>query len=256
MPRFAANISTMFGEWNFPDRIEAAADAGFAAVECQWPYEFNARKLAQALSRHGISMVLINAPAGDMLSGDRGLAAIPGREAECRDGVEQALRYCRELGCSQVHLLSGCPPADISAADCRSALIENARYAAELFAPHNAQVLLEPINSYDLSGYFLSRVSEVVSIIEQIGRANVGLQFDVYHAYRMSDDPYEALPKYKDQIKHIQISGFPGRHEPDVGDIDYPPLFKAIDAMGYAGWVGCEYTPQTTTAEGLGWFSR
>lgn len=256
MPRFAANISTMFGEWDFPDRIRAAADAGFSAVECQWPYEFDAEKLAQALSRNSTPMVLINAPAGDVSSGDRGLAAMPGRQAECRDGIEQALRYCQELGCFQVHLLSGCPPAGQSADDCRSVLIENARYAADLFAPHNVQVLLEPINTHDLPGYFLNRVSEVVLIIEEIERANIGLQFDVYHAYRMGDDPYEALLKYQNKIDHIQISGFPGRHEPDVGEIDYPPLFEAIDVMGYAGWVGCEYIPQTTTAEGLGWFSR
>lgn len=246
----------MFGEWEFLDRVGAAADAGFTAVECQWPYEFNAGKLAKSLSRYDIPMVLVNAPAGDMTSGDRGLAAVSGREAECRDGVERALRYCQELGCLQVHLLSGCPPADQSVDACRSVLIENARYATDLFAPYDVQVLLEAINTHDLPGYFLGHVSAAVSIIEQVDRANIGLQFDLYHAYRMEEDICQTLSKYRDRIAHMQISGFPGRHEPDVGEIDYPPLFEAIDALGYAGWVGCEYAPQTTTDEGLGWFSR
>lgn len=261
MPRFAANISTMFREREFLDRIGAAADAGFEAVECQWPYDVPAPRIARELSRHGISMVLINAPAGnpnfgDMPSGDVGTAAIPGREIECRAGVDLALRYCQDLGCSQVHLLSGCPPAGHAAADCRSALIENVRYAADLFRPHDVQVLLEPINNIDVPGYFLSRAPDVLSVIEQAERENTGLQFDFYHACRMGDELQETLLKFREAIVHIQISGSPGRHEPDVGDIDYPPLFKAIDGMGYAGWVGCEYTPKAATLEGLGWLNR
>jgi hydroxypyruvate isomerase len=139
-----------------------------------------------------------------------------------------------------VNLLSGCAPADQSVNVCRSVLIENARYATDLFAPHGAQILLEAINTHDLPGYFLSHVSAAVSIIEQVDHMNINLQFDLYHAYRMGNDLYQTLSKYKDYIAHMQISGFPGRYEPDVREIDYLPLFDAIDALGYAGWVGCE----------------
>ncbi|NQV44051.1 MAG: TIM barrel protein [Rhodospirillales bacterium] len=253
MPRFAANISTMFGEWDFLDRIAAAADVGFNAVECQWPYDYDARKLSRALSRHGIPMVLINAPAGDGSLGEIGLAAIPGRETECREGIEHALRYCLDMGCHQVHMLSGRPDANHSLDDCRSALIDNTRYVADLFARHDINVLLEPINTLDVPGYLLNRAGEAVSLIRQIDRINVCLQFDLYHAYRMKDDPLDTLMAYREYISHMQISGFPGRHEPDEGEINYPSIFESIDAVDYVGWIGCEYTPRTKTVDGLGW---
>jgi len=243
----------MFGEWDFPDRIAAAADVGFNAVECQWPYDYDTRKLSCALSRHGLPMVMINAPAGDGSLGEVGLAAIPGREAECREGIDRALRYCLDVGCHQVHLLSGSPDANHSLEDCCSTLIDNTRYGADLFAQHDINVLLEPINTLDVPGYFLNRAGEAVSLIRQIDRINVGLQFDLYHAYRMKDDPLDTLMAYRDYISHMQISGFPGRHEPDEGEISYPSIFETIDVVGYAGWIGCEYTPRAGTVDGLGW---
>lgn len=255
MPKLAANISTMFGEWEFPDRIAAAADAGFSAVECQWPYEYKAEKIARELSRHGLNMVLVNAPAGDWASGDVGLAALPGRETACREGIGLALAYCLELGCPQVHLLSGRHSSEYSEGECRKTMITNARFAAELLEPHGIKILFEPINTFDIPYYFNNRTGDVVSLIEETDRQNVGLQYDLYHAYRMGEDLYAALHQHNEIITHIQISGSPGRHEPDVGGIDYPPLLQVLDDMEYDGWVGCEYKPLNGTIEGLGWAS-
>lgn len=253
MPQLAANISTMFREWAFVDRIQAAADVGFQAVECQFPYDHTVDDLANALHDAGLSIVLLNTPGGGEETGGLGLGAVPDQVSACRDGIQQALDYCRALNCRQVHLMAGIRSDDILEADSLAVLVENTRYAADLFAPHNIQVLLEPINNHDISGYSLNRIETAVVLIGDIGRENVGLQFDVYHTVRMGDDPGSLLLQYREQIRHIQISGCPGRHEPDVGDIDYPPLFATMDEMGYAGWVGCEYTPQRGTLAGLDW---
>jgi len=243
----------MFREWSFCDRIGAAADAGFTAVECQWPYEVSASKLSQALYRYDIPMVLINAPVGSDAVGAFGIASIPGRETECREGIALALQYSKELRCDQVHLLSGCAPSHHGTEACRSALIENARYAADIFKPQGTKVLLEPINTCDVPGYFLNRTSGAISVIEAVNRENIGLQLDIYHSHRMDDDPRSALMNHGSTIAHVQISGFPGRHEPDEGEIDYPPLFELIDASEFRGWIGCEYVPKTGTVEGLKW---
>lgn len=253
MPRLAANISTMFREWAFVDRIQAAADVGFQAVECQFPYDETAGDLTNALKDAGIPMVLLNTPGGGEKTGGVGLGALPDQISACRDGIRQALDYCSALNCTQVHLMAGIRPEDAPEEDCLAVLIENSRYAADLFAPHGVQVLLEPINNHDIPGYSLNRIETAVSLIDEIDRVNVGLQFDVYHTVRMGDEPAALLMQHREQIHHIQVSGSPGRHEPDVGEIDYPPLFAAMDQMGYAGWVGCEYTPQRGTLAGLEW---
>jgi len=242
----------MFQEWEFLDRVKAAADAGFRAVECQFPYESDPDSLATVLSAANIPMVLINTPGGGVETGSVGLAAIPGQERACHAGIELALTYCRAVGCDQVHLMAGIV-AGKSHDDCRKTFVANACHAADVFAPHGVRVLLEPINTIDKPGYFLARNAEAVSVLTEIRRANAGLQFDFYHAVRMGEEPAECLSKYAPWISHVQISGCPGRHEPDVGEIDYPLLFEAMDKMKYAGWVGCEYTPASSTLQGLGW---
>ncbi len=251
MPNLAANLSTMFGEWSFLDRIGAAADAGFAAVECQFPYEEPSDKIAARLSRCNLEMILINTPASN--EDGMGLIAVPGRQEDCRAGLQKALEYCRELDVNLVHVMSGCPSFEHSTDACRRVLKENVRYAADLFAPYGITALLEPINTFDVPGYYLSRSIDAVALLDDVGRENVALQFDLYHAYRMGESLEESLRTFSDNIAHIQISGHPGRHEPDIGEIDYPPLLELIDVIGYDGWVGCEYKPKSGTLEGLGW---
>lgn len=253
MPRFAASLSTMFAEWEFLDRFRAAREAGFRAVECQDPYPWAADAVAEQLSATGLDMVLINTPAGDCEAGDHGLAAIPGVEGAFRRAFETALDYARPLACPWIHVLAGVVPDAIARETAIRTYVDNVGWAARAAAADGRGVLIEPINTVDLPGYFLSRTRDARELLERIGADNVFLQFDVYHAHRMGERAADAIPANLDAIRHVQVSGAPGRHEPVAGEIDYPALFRRLDEIGYGAWIGCEYRPRAGTLEGLGW---
>lgn len=253
MVKLAANLSMMFNELPFLDRFAAAADAGFRAVEFLFPYEEPAPRVAAALRRNGLEIALFNMPAGDWAGGERGIGALPGREEECRRGAALALEYARELGCRRLHLMAGIT-AGHDADACRDALIRNVRHAADLVADDGIAILLEPINTrVDMPGYFYSTSSAGTAIIEAAGRANVRLQYDVYHMQIMEGDLARSIERLMPRIGHIQIADNPGRGEPGTGEINYPWLLRHVEALGYDGFVGCEYRPVGGTVEGLGW---
>jgi hydroxypyruvate isomerase len=266
MPRFAANLHYLFTEVPFLDRFEAAARCGFRAVEFQVPYDHPGRDLRARLDAHGLSMVLFDAPMGDWNAGERGLAAVPGREAQFRTSLPRVVEYADALGCDLVHVMAGVvgPGADYTQAE--AVYVENLRYAAAFLARHGVRVVIEPINrklgvvqggaSYTtegMHGYFLNHSEHARRIIERVGSENLFLHLDVYHMQMLEGHLAETLTANIDLLRHVQIAGVPGRHEPDVGEIHYPYLFARLDELGYAGWVGCEYRPFAVTEAGLGW---
>ncbi len=253
MPKFAANLSLMFTEVPFLERFEAAAGAGFGAVEFLFPYDFGTDDIASRLTAHGLRNVLFNLPPGDWAAGERGIAALPGRQAEFRQGVADALRYAAALGTPNLHAMAGLVPAGADRAACRAAYVENLRYAAAECARHGITLLIEPINQRDMPGYFLSYQDEAHAIRAEVGAPNLKVQMDLYHAQIMEGDLAVKLKKYLPHIGHIQIAGVPERHEPDTGEVNYPYLFRLLDELGYDGWLGCEYRPAQGTVEGLGW---
>jgi hydroxypyruvate isomerase len=251
MPRLAANLSFLYTEYDFLDRFAAAAEDGFRGVECLFPYEHPAAQLAERLRAGGLEAVLINCPPGQ--PGERGLAALPGREDECRAGIEQALAYAQVLGCPRVHLLSGVAPAGADRDALRETLLGNLRYAAACAAEAGVTVTLEPINTRDIPAYVLNTQAEAVSLIEAVGSAHVGLQMDLYHCQIVEGDLTARLRRYFPYIRHMQIAGVPERQEPDAGELNLHYLFDLLDGLGYPGWVGCEYRPRAGTRAGLGW---
>jgi 2-dehydrotetronate isomerase len=256
MPRFAANISTMFTDRPFAERIQAAAEAGFKAVECQFPYEVEAGDLEARLDRAGVDMVLLNTPAGDFGAGERGLAGLPGREAEFRAGLDRALEYASRLGCPQIHVMAGVRPDGISRDACLAVYTANLRIAADTCGSAGKVALIEPINTRDIPGYLLNTPGEGAALIAEIGADSLRLQFDFYHAQIMTGDLARSFERHLPLIGHVQIAGVPERHEPDTGEVNYPYLFDLMDRLGYAGWVGCEYFPAGSAEEGLGWAFR
>jgi 2-dehydrotetronate isomerase len=256
MPRFAANISTMFTDRFFAERIQAAADAGFKAVECQFPYEVEAGELEARLDRAGLDLVLLNTPPGDFAAGERGLAGLPGREAEFRAGLDRALEYASRLGCPQIHIMAGIPPQGVAKEACLETYRANLRVAADACGRAGKRALIEPINSRDIPGYLLNTSDEGAALVADVGADGLGLQFDLYHVQIMTDDLARSFERHLPIIGHVQIAGVPERHEPDVGEINYPYLFELMDRLGYAGWVGCEYFPAGKTEDGLGWAYR
>lgn len=254
MPRFAANLSMLFTDVDFLQRFERAAAAGFKAVEYLFPYAWDKDDLAQRLQRHGLQQALFNMPPGDWNAGERGLAALRGREGEFREGVDKAIEYARRLNCPRLHAMAGCLDADASEADAQTVYVENLKYAAKACREHDITVLIEPINTHDMPGYFLSRSGQAQRIVEAVGADNLKIQYDCYHMQIMEGNLAATMEPMLDQIGHIQIAGVPGRHEPDVGEIYYPYLFERLDEWGYDGWIGCEYRPKGTTEAGLGWF--
>ncbi|CAG2129567.1 2-oxo-tetronate isomerase [Cupriavidus plantarum] len=253
MPRFAANLSMMYNEHGFLDRFAAAAADGFQAVEYLFPFEHAASEIRKRLDDNGLVQALFNAPPGDWAAGERGTAALPGREAEFREGFVKALEYASVIGNDRVHVMAGIVPADADAARCRAVYLENLAYAAASAAAHGITVLMEPINTRDMPGYFLSRQDDAHTIRQQVGAANLLVQFDCYHCQIMEGDLAVKLKRDFAGIGHIQIAGVPERHEPDLGELNYPYLFDVIDGLGYAGWIGCEYRPRAGTSAGLGW---
>ena len=256
MPRFAANLSFLYTELPFLDRFAAAAHDGFAAVEFGFGYDFAAKDIAAHLSAHGLMQVLINAPPGDLAKGDRGLAALPGREHEFAASVVTALRYAQTLACPRVHILAGVLPEGADGerrARHRSTFVRNLRFAAREAEEQGVELMIEPINPRDVPGYFLTRQADAHAIREETGAANLKVQMDLYHAQIVEGDLSEKLRHWLQHIGHIQIAGVPGRHEPDVGEINYRYLFALLDELDYRGWVGCEYRPLAGTSAGLGW---
>lgn len=253
MPRLAANLNYLFTEVDLLDRFGAAAEAGFRGVEYQFPYAYDRHDIAGRLREFGLEMVLINLPAGDPRAGDAGIACDPTRVEEYREGVAEGIEFARTLGCPQLNCLAGIAPAGIEAGRLRETLIENLRFAAERFARAGLRLLIEPINTRDRPGFYLSRPGQAVEIIEAVGADNLFLQFDVYHAQIMQGDIVKSFQIYRDRIAHVQIADNPGRHEPGTGELNFPFILDAIDRAGYEGWVSCEYAPSSTTAASLGW---
>jgi hydroxypyruvate isomerase len=250
----------LWPERPFLDRFEAAARAGFKAVEFLFPYEHPSEVIAERLRRHGLQLVLHNLPPGDWAAGERGLACIPGREAEFRDGVALAARYARVLGTPRWHCMAGIRPPGVPEDEARATWIANLRHAAAEARKLGIVVLVEPINTYDMPGYFVSRPRQAVALIDAVGADHVLLQYDIYHAQRMEGELANTLAALLPRIGHLQLADTPGRHEPGTGEINYRFLFEHIDRLGYSGWIGCEYRPLDETAggtdRGLDWLRQ
>jgi len=253
MPKFAANLTMLFNELPFMQRFEAAAKAGFKAVEYLFPYAYDRKELAAALRDNGLVQVLHNLPAGDWDGGERGIACHPGRVSEFREGVGRAIEYATALNCPKVNCLLGKLPAGVTAADARKVVVDNLRFAAKELQNAGIRLLIEPINTFDIPGFYLNRTDQALSILDEVGSSNLLVQYDIYHAQRMEGELGNTLSKHITRIGHIQLADNPGRGEPGTGEINYPWLFKHIDSIGYDGWIGCEYKPRGTTVEGLGW---
>jgi hydroxypyruvate isomerase len=253
MPRFAANLTMLFTELPFMQRFEAAAQAGFEAVEYLFPYPYDKKELAAALRANGLAQVLHNLPAGDWDAGERGIGCHPDRQSEFREGVTRAIDYATALGCPQVNCLLGKLPAGVTAADARRTVVDNLRFAAKSLGEAGIRLLIEPINRFDIPGFYLTHTEQALGLLDEVGSPNLFVQYDIYHAQRMEGELGNTLSKNLARIGHIQLADNPGRGEPGTGEINYPWLFKHIDAIGYTGWIGCEYKPRGTTAEGLGW---
>lgn len=254
MPRFAANISTLFTELPFLERPAAAKAAGFKAVEFQFPYSVRAEELAARLERDGLRAVLFNAPVGNAAAGDRGLAAQPGREAEFMASIDTALGYARALSARQIHVLAGLGAGDRTAQE--ETYVANLQRAADRAAPAGVTLLIEPLNARDNPGYFLDTTGAAIAILDRVARPNLALQFDFYHCQISEGDLARRAEALFGRYTHVQIANVPGRHEPDCGEINYPFLFDWLDRLGYEGWVGCEYRPKSGTLAGLGWARR
>ena len=253
MPKLAANLSMMFNEVEFLARFAAAAKAGFTGVEYLFPYEYDKERLAEELHSNNLVQVLHNLPAGDWDAGERGIACHPDRVAEFQDGVAEAIEYASALGCRQVNCLAGIVPEGAGADRTHQTFVSNLKFAAQKLDEAGIRLLVEPINTRDIPGFYLHNTSQALSFIAEVGSANLMLQYDVYHMQIMEGDLTQTIQANLDIIRHIQIADNPGRNEPGTGEINYPFLFDSLDRVGYQGWVGCEYRPLTTTAEGLGW---
>ena len=255
MPRFSANLSLLFTERPLVERFAAARDAGFDAVEIQFPDAELAERLGECLRESGLPLVLHNLPAGDWAAGERGLAALPGREAEFRDGVARAIDTAGALGCPQLNCLAGLLPAGRERARVLDILCENLAFAADALGRAGLRLLIEPINDRDVPGFLLNRLDEAAAVIDMVGADNLFLQADLYHMARMGEDLPESLARHTSRIAHVQIADAPGRHEPGTGHLDFPALLTELERLGYDGFVGCEYIPAAVTETGLGWMA-
>ena len=256
MPRFAANLTMLFTEQPFLERFGAAARAGFRAVEFLFPYEHEPQEIRRQLDEHRLLLVLHNLPAGNWAAGERGIACHPDRVADFRDGVGLALRYAQRLGVSQLNCLAGKRPKGVSEQQAHDTLVANLRYAAPRLRDADLKLLLEPINPYDIPGFFVTRTQQALDLLDEAGGDNLYLQYDLYHAQRTEGELAATLARHLPRITHVQLADNPGRHEPGTGEIHWPFLFEHLDRIGYGGWIGCEYKPATTTEAGLDWLRR
>lgn len=253
MPKFAANLSLMFTELDFLDRFAAARANGFDAVEFLFPYAYPAADLSARLASSELELVLHNLPPGDWDAGDRGMACDPERVDEFRHSVDLALAYAIALGVRQLHCMAGLLPAGVAPELAHATYVENLRFTAARLHEHGRLLLIEPINTVDMPGYFLTGSAQAAATIAECKADNIFLQYDMYHMQRMEGDLAAGLRKHLPLIRHMQLADVPGRHEPGTGTIDYRALFALIDELGYDGWIGCEYRPLGETAAGLGW---
>ena len=256
MPRFAANLSMLFTEVPFLDRFERAARAGFEAVEFLFPYAHTVDEVVDRVQSNRLEVVLHNLPAGDWDAGERGIACLPDRIDEFRQGVSKAIRYATALGTKQVNCLAGKVPLGASDELLRKTFVANLDYAAAELKKAGLRLLIEPINTYDIPGFYLSRTAQALAIIDEVGSDNLFLQYDIYHAQRTEGELAATLQKHLARIAHVQLADNPGRNEPGSGEINYGFLFAHLDRIGYEGWVGCEYKPANGTEAGLGWLER
>jgi hydroxypyruvate isomerase len=254
MVRFAANLSMMFNEVPFLERFDAAAAAGFQAVEFLFPYDYPAEVIEQKLRENRLENVLFNMPPGNWAAGERGIGCIPGREEEFRAGVDKALAYAERLGTPRLHALAGVAPAGADRSSLRATFIANLRYAAGKLAARGITLLIEAINTRDIPGFFLNTQAESYAILTEINAPNLKMQMDLYHMQVVEGDLAMKLRQYATHCGHIQIAGVPARQEPDTGEVNYRYLYGVLDEIGYAGWIGCEYRPAGKTVDGLGWF--
>ena len=256
MPQFAANLTMLFNEVPFIERFDLAGKAGFKAVEFLFPYAFSAEELKSRLSKNQLQLVLHNLPAGDWDAGERGIACHPNRVDEFRAGVTKAIEYAKILGVGQLNCLAGKVPEGVKLETVRATFVENLRYAASELKKANLRLLIEPINTFDIPGFYLSRTAQAIEIMDEVGADNLYLQYDIYHAQRMEGELAHSIQKYLSRIAHIQLADNPGRNEPGTGEINYRYLFSFLDRIGYKGWIGCEYKPASTTEAGLGWINE
>lgn len=256
MPRFAANLTMLFNEVPFLDRFERAARAGFEAVEFLFPYAYPVAEIKSRLVANKLQLVLHNLPAGDWDGGERGIACLPDRIDEFRASVALAISYGTTLGVPQINCLAGKTPAGVSDEAVRKTFVENLRFAAAALKEAGIKLLIEPINFYDIPGFYLNRSAQALALIDEVGSDNLFLQYDIYHAQRMEGELIATMTKQLARIAHIQLADNPGRNEPGTGEINYERVFAALDAIGYPGWIGCEYKPATSTEAGLGWLAR
>jgi len=256
MPKFAANLTMLFNEVPFLERFERAHHAGFHAVEFLFPYAYSATEIRQLLDQYKLNLVLHNLPAGNWDSGERGIACLPDRKQEFRESVSMAIEYAKALKVKQLNCLAGKAPVDANHKELHQTFVENLTYAAAEFESANLNLLIEPINTFDIPGFFLNTTKQANEILAEVGAKNLYIQYDIYHAQRMEGELAATIEKYFAKIAHIQIADNPGRNEPGTGEINYSFLFKLLDRLGYEGWIGCEYKPANTTEAGLGWIDQ
>ena len=253
MPKFTANLTMLFNEVDFLDRFKAAKDAGFKGVEYLFPYPYPKEDLAERLEANGLTQVLHNLPAGDWAKGERGIACLPDRVGEFQDGVGKAIEYATALQCTQINCLAGIAPTDVDPATLRETFVDNLQFAAGKLKSAGIQLLMEPCNTRDIPGFFLSHSKQALEIINDVGSDNLFLQYDIYHMQIMEGNLAPTIERNLGSIRHLQLADNPGRNEPGTGEINYPFLFQFIDKLNYSGWIGCEYKPAKSTLEGLGW---
>jgi hydroxypyruvate isomerase len=255
MPQFAANLTMLFNEVPFMDRFRLAAKAGFKGVEFLFPYAYSAADIKTQLDQNQLTLVLHNLPAGDWDAGERGIACLPDRVQEFQDGVLKAIEYARALGVPQLNCLAGKAPKGADPKVLHDTFVTNLKFAAAELKKANLKLLIEPINTFDIPGFFLSTTGQAIDILNEVASDNLFIQYDIYHAQRMEGELSKTIETNLSKIGHIQLADNPGRNEPGTGEINYRYLFKLIDHLGYKGWIGCEYKPATTTEAGLGWIS-
>ncbi|RJF97029.1 hydroxypyruvate isomerase [Noviherbaspirillum cavernae] len=253
MPKFAANLTMLFNELDFMERFEATAQAGFRGVEFLFPYAFHPAQIADRLAQHRLELVLHNLPAGKWEAGERGIACHPERVGEFQDGVGTAIEYAQVLGVKQLNCLAGIAPQGLNEEIAHATLVNNLRFAADKLQQHNIRLLIEPINTFDIPGFYLSHTRQALELIRETGSGNLYLQYDIYHMQRMEGELANTIKTNLPSIKHIQLADNPGRFEPGTGEINYRYLLALLDRLGYKGWIGCEYKPRAGTLEGLGW---
>ena len=256
MPKFAANLTMLFNEVPFLERFERAAKAGFEAVEFLFPYAWPAAEIKSRLVTQRLKLVLHNLPPGDWDAGERGIGCHPDRVDEFRAGVTKAIEYARALGVPQLNCLAGKVPAGVDDATLRKTFVGNLKFAAGELKKAGLKLLIEPINTFDIPGFYLNHTAQAASILDEVGADNAFIQYDIYHAQRMEGELAATMQKFLPRIAHMQLADNPGRNEPGTGEINYAFLFAHIDRIGYDGWIGCEYKPAAATEAGLGWRQR